>query len=130
MHIALKNILLVGAGGFAGSVLRYLIASMFKNSWAGMPLGTLVANILGCFIIGIFCHTVPIGRTLTDSMKLVLAIGFCGGLTTASSLIQQTVTLHRTGNSSHAAGYLALTMLTTFMAFYAGLYVSKLIVKG
>lgn len=110
-------------------MLRYLIASFFKPASQHVPIGTLAANILGCYIIGVFCHTMPIGRALTDGTKMFLAMGFCGGLTTASSFVQQTSTIHRTGSPAHAAGYLALTLALTFAAFYAGLFTSRLILK-
>ena len=129
MHAAIRNSLLVGTGGFFGSALRYLLGAIFHKSSPALPIGTLLANVLGCFMIGIICHTVPIGRAMSENMKMILALGFCGGLTTASSFIQQTANMHRTGNSAHAASYLALTMALSFVAFYAGLYVSKLIVK-
>jgi len=129
LHFAIKNSLLVGAGGFVGSVMRYLIASFFKLQSQHIPIGTLAANFLACYIIGIFCHTMPIGRALNDSTKLFLAMGFCGGLSTASSVVQQASTMHRTGSSLQAACYLGLTLVLTFAAFYAGLFTSKLIVK-
>ncbi len=129
MHMAIKNGLLVGAGGFAGSILRYMIAVLLQKSSLSLPFGTLIANVLGCFVIGIVCHSVPLGRMLPENMKLLIAIGFCGGLTTASSFVQQTVTLHRTGEYTQAAAYLALTLLASFVAFYAGIYASQLIVK-
>jgi CrcB protein len=130
MHPAITNSLLVGTGGFVGSILRYLIDALLRKASVTMPLGTLAANVLGCFVIGIVCHTVPAGRALSENMKLLIAVGFCGGLTTASSLISQTAALHRAGNSAHAAGYLALTLLATFLAFYGGLYASKLVIRG
>jgi CrcB protein len=130
MHHAIRNSLLVGTGGFFGSALRYLLAAVLHKSSPALPIGTLAANVLGCFIIGIICHTVPMGRALNENMRMILALGFCGGLTTASSFIQQTANMHRTGNSAHAASYLALTIALSFVAFYAGLYVSKLIVKN
>ena len=50
----LKEILIVGFGGFVGSVMRYLISLALKTVGSGFPFGTLVANVLGCFFIGLF----------------------------------------------------------------------------
>lgn len=82
----LKNILIIGAGGFIGSVLRYLtqVASgkLFSLSF---PVGTFIVNILGCFIIGVVYALSEKGNLLNAEMRLFLAVGFCGGFTTFST---------------------------------------------
>ncbi|HPB05594.1 MAG TPA: fluoride efflux transporter CrcB [Prolixibacteraceae bacterium] len=82
----LKNILIIGAGGFIGSVLRYLtqVASgkLFSLSF---PAGTFIVNILGCFIIGVVYALFEKGNLLNAEMRLFLAVGFCGGFTTFST---------------------------------------------
>lgn len=82
----LKNILIIGAGGFIGSVLRYLtqVASgkLFSLSF---PAGTFIVNILGCFIIGVVYALSEKGNLLNAEMRLFLAVGFCGGFTTFST---------------------------------------------
>ena len=81
--------LLVGLGGAAGSVLRYAFALLLQRWAVTIPYGTLVANLLGCFVIGLITETAARGGLIRPSARLLLATGFCGGLTTMSSFIYE-----------------------------------------
>ncbi|HNZ71533.1 MAG TPA: fluoride efflux transporter CrcB [Prolixibacteraceae bacterium] len=82
----LKNILIIGAGGFIGSVLRYLTqVASGKILSLSFPVGTFIVNILGCFIIGVVYALSEKNNFLTTEMRLFLAVGFCGGFTTFST---------------------------------------------
>jgi len=82
----LKNILIIGAGGFIGSVLRYLTqVASGKILSLSFPVGTFIVNILGCFIIGVVYALSEKGNLLNAEMRLFLAVGFCGGFTTFST---------------------------------------------
>jgi len=75
-------IVLVGAGGFLGSVLRYLVALAFAPAAAGFPFATLTVNIAGSFLIG-FLSELAVSTTLVSpEARLFLVTGFCGGFTT------------------------------------------------
>ncbi len=79
---------LVGMGGFVGSVLRYAIGLMqLDSSTLRLGMGTLISNILGCFLFGmIYSLSLKTGAISEDGKKFLL-IGLCGGLTTFSSFI-------------------------------------------
>jgi fluoride exporter len=81
-----RTLLIVGAGGFIGSIMRYLgqlaAGKLFSPSF---PIGTFLINIIGCFIIGIVYAMSEKGNLLTAEMRLFLAVGFCGGFTTFST---------------------------------------------
>ena len=82
----LRTILIVGAGGFIGSVMRYLVqVFMEKGLNSTFPWGTFVANIAGSFIIGIVFALAQKGDLLSAEWRLFLAVGICGGFTTFSS---------------------------------------------
>lgn len=82
----LRTILLVGTGGFIGSVMRYLIQHyMEKTLSSTFPWGTLIANIAGSFLIGIIFALAEKGNLLNAEWRMFLAVGFCGGFTTFSS---------------------------------------------
>ena len=82
----LRTILLVGSGGFIGSVLRYLVQHyMEKSLTSTFPWGTLIANIAGSFLIGIIFALAEKGNLLNAEWRIFLAVGFCGGFTTFSS---------------------------------------------
>src|SRR5258705_6080770 len=84
----IKNFLIVGLGGGAGSMLRYAVQKIFQvQSTVAFPMGTLLVNIAGCFLIGILWSLVSRSLTWNEEMKLLLMTGFCGGLQTNLSFL-------------------------------------------
>ena len=81
----LKALLLVFIGGGLGSSLRYLITLLTRPYSSQFPFGTLMANTIGCFLIGLLVSYLNRLGVLKESLSLFLVIGFCGGLTTFSS---------------------------------------------
>lgn len=82
----LRTILLVGTGGFIGSVMRYLVQLFVEKGMSTtFPWGTFVANMAGSFIIGIIFALAQKGNLLSAEWRMFLAVGFCGGFTTFSS---------------------------------------------
>lgn len=82
----LRTILLVGSGGFIGSVLRYLIQYyMEKSLTSTFPWGTLIANITGSFVIGMVFALAEKGNLMSAEWRIFLAVGICGGFTTFSA---------------------------------------------
>ncbi len=100
----LAQILLVGAGGFIGSVSRFLLSECVQrySKVVPVPLGILVVNVLGCLCIGLFAGAVVSRRDVSDSLQLFVAIGLLGGFTTFSSFGLQTLLLFRAGNVTAA----------------------------
>ncbi len=81
-----KTILIVGTGGFLGSVARYLTQIYTEKLFhTTFPLGTFIANILGCFIIGLAFAFAEKGNIMSPEWRIFLTVGFCGGFTTFSS---------------------------------------------
>lgn len=80
---------LVGLGGAAGSLLRYGFALMLQRWAVTMPYGTLAANLVGCFVIGLVTETAARGGLISPHARLLLGTGFCGGLTTMSSFVYE-----------------------------------------
>lgn len=79
----IKNILLVGLGGAAGSMLRYAFSVWFKH--VPFPLATFLVNIVGCFVIGaVFAYALR-SEQFANNWRLFLAAGICGGFTTFSA---------------------------------------------
>jgi CrcB protein len=121
-----KLILLVGAGGFVGSVARFLsqqaIARIYPSSF---PWGTMLVNIAGCFIIGLVYGLGEKGNILSPEMRLLLATGFCGGFTTFSSFAYDNVGLLRDGELLYAFLYIAVSVLIGLLAAYLGVLIVK-----
>lgn len=81
----IKSILLVFIGGGLGSSIRYAIGLFFKSTSQTYPAPTLIANLVGCFLIGVFVSLLYRLDIIKDQTYLFLVVGFCGGLTTFSS---------------------------------------------
>lgn len=122
----IKNILIVALGGATGSVCRYLLSMAVKNASndTAFPIGTFVVNILGCFAIGMLSQ-MSVAASISDTTKLLLVTGFCGGFTTFSSYILETVSLSRSGDLSIAMLYIAASIVSGLLAVMAGIYMMK-----
>jgi len=82
----LKSLLLVGLGGFTGSCLRYIISLYLNNNkTVALPYGTLLANLLGSFLLGYFMALLLKNGQPNGIWGLLLITGFCGGFTTFST---------------------------------------------
>ena len=94
----MKSLLLVGLGGFIGSIARYYTQILFNKILPGnIPYGTLTANVVGCFIIGIIFASGLKQGILSAEWKLFIAVGFCGGFTTFSSFSLENFLLLQSG---------------------------------
>ena len=121
--------LLVGLGGFAGSVARYGLSVTSQRYSIEWPIGTLAANVLGCLAIGILSGLFARGETVSPEIRLALATGFCGGFTTMSSMIYETAEMIRASEYLHATLYTAGTFLFSMTAFAAGVMAVRILVK-
>jgi len=118
----------VALGGAIGSVGRYwlgdIIASRFGAAAAAFPLGTLVINVTGSFLIGIFAAlTIPEGRMDSQARTLVMQLlmtGVCGGYTTISSFSWQTLKLVQERQWLYAGGNVALSVILCMIAVWLG----------
>ena len=91
----MHKIILVGAGGFIGAALRYLISGYVQNltQSVAFPHGTLAVNITGCFMIGIISHLIESQAGMTAEMRLLLMVGLLGSFTTYSTFSYETMNL-------------------------------------
>src|SRR3712207_1423106 len=91
--------LLVMLGGGAGAVARYAAASAIQARAGGrFPLGTVIVNITGCFLIGVLMTLLTDRYNLDPNLRLLLVVGFLGGYTTFSSFEWETLTAVRGGD--------------------------------
>ncbi|HUP11594.1 MAG TPA: fluoride efflux transporter CrcB [Niastella sp.] len=86
----MPQLLLVAAGGAAGSVLRFLCQRAFNNF--KFPYGTFAVNIIGCLLIGML-WALLLKNNLSNAGRLLLMTGFCGGFTTFSAFTQESIQL-------------------------------------
>lgn len=93
------KILIVGLGGFVGSVFRYLLGNWISRLLNNpeFPYGTFAVNILGCLIIGFLGGIVNLKQGFTPEIRLFLFVGILGGFTTFSSFGYETFLLLNNG---------------------------------
>lgn len=122
-------VLLVGSGGFLGSLARYgLSLTAQRLPWA-WPAGTMAANLLGCLLIGMVAGVSWRGGTIAPEARLFFATGFCGGFTTMSSMVFETAEMMRSGEQLHATAYLAGSLLLSTLAFALGVLAVRVMIK-
>lgn len=105
------NIFAVGAGGFVGSVCRYLLSLIPVSEMSVFPVKTFMINITGCILIGILAVTASKGVEMSPQMMLFLKVGLCGGFTTFSTFALETADLMKAGHMGTAFVYVALSVL-------------------
>jgi CrcB protein len=121
----MKQLLLVFLGGGFGSMLRYIISKFLNTTENGMPYGTFAANILGSLLIGIVLGLAAKNATLTQNQTLLLATGFCGGLTTFSTFAYENHVFLKSGDFISFAIYTFASFIIGFLAVFAGMYLVK-----
>lgn len=119
--------LLIGIGGFLGSIARYLTASYFtKIIPSAFPYGTFAVNILGCLAIGIVYGLSERCSWFTPEWRLFLATGLCGGYTTFSSFTYENVELLQNGNYFTFASYSIASFVLCLVSSFIGLILTKI----
>lgn len=114
--------LLVLVGGSLGAASRYGLGLLTARLWGtGFPWGTLVANLSGCFIIGLLFALADRTRLLSPDVRLLLITGYLGALTTFSSFSLETVTAGRAGLVMQSLANILINNLGGLFLTYLGL---------
>lgn len=119
----LYNTLWIGCGGAIGTMLRFWISGVVAQAVGErFPVGTLVINVTGSFVIGLFASvTAPQGRLMVPSLgRQFFMIGICGGYTTFSSFSLQTLNLAREGQWAYATLNVVLSVLLCLAGVWLG----------
>lgn len=109
--------LVVGAGGFVGAVLRYLVGLLDMNPESDFPIKTFIINIAGAFLIGVVAALASRGA-LNPRTVLFLKVGICGGFTTFSSFALENHDLMMGGSSGVAVTYMGVSLVLGILAVY------------
>jgi fluoride exporter len=113
------SIAAICAGASLGAVLRWLLAAKFNPLFPALPLGTLAANLLGGYLVGVAVAVFSTMPQLSPQVRLLVVTGFLGGLTTFSTYSAEVVTQLQQGHAAwalatafaHLLGSFALTAL-------------------
>ena len=120
----MMSILAVGAGGFLGSVFRYLISLIPVSEAAVFPIKTFIINIIGCLAIGAIAVAVSKNVEMSPQMLLFLKVGLCGGFTTFSTFALETADLMKAGHMGAAFLYVVLSVLVGVAVIFAVEYMA------
>ncbi|HUM45912.1 MAG TPA: fluoride efflux transporter CrcB [Chitinophagales bacterium] len=121
-----KIVLIIGLGGFIGTVARYLSQQLvYKYYPVTFPYGTLAVNLLGCFLIGIFYALSERGNVLTPEWRMFLTTGFCGGFTTFSAFTLESVQLITHRDYLYFLIYAVASVVLGITATFAGTWMIK-----
>lgn len=120
------KLLIVAIGSGTGGALRFWISSVVQKFLpAYFPFGTLTVNLLGSLILGILIFAFDDKELLSSSMKLLLAVGFCGGFTTFSTFSFETFNLIKDTEFLLAGLNVLLNVILTLAGIYIGYLITR-----
>ena len=121
-----RTILYVGIGGFAGSILRYLVSILFARFIAiPFPFATLTVNLIGCFAIGLVLGWTERGGMPDNEMRLLIVVGVLGGFTTFSAFSYETIRLLQEGVFVMAGTNILLNVVLGLAATYLAMTITR-----
>lgn len=121
----MKQLFLIGLGGFLGSISRYGVATWTKGWTENFPAGTFIVNLLGSFLIGLI-----LGLSIkpNGSVHWFFVVGFCGGFTTFSTFAMENVNLIKSGLWSPAMIYSVLSLVLGIILCLVGTWLGDKLV--
>ena len=126
--MTISNFFLVFVGGGLGAAVRFLVTTAAAR-WAAFPLGTLAVNAVGSFLMGLVMGAVLLltekYELIAEPLRLLLAVGFLGGLTTFSSFSFETLLLLKGGSCLLAFCNVAFQLLAGLLLAALGMVLAK-----
>lgn len=114
-------LLAIGAGAMLGAWLRWALGYWFNPRLPALPLGTLAANLIGGYLVGVVLGWLALHPAINPFWRLLLVTGFLGSLTTFSTFSAESVALLQGGQYgaalAHGAAHLAGSLLATVLGF-------------
>jgi len=116
-----KSVLAICIGASAGALLRWWLGAQLNALFPAVPPGTLAANLIGGYIIGLAIAFFAVSPAIAPEWRLLIVTGFCGGLTTFSTFSAEIVTLLQQGSLLWAFGAVALHLTGSVLMTFAGI---------
>jgi fluoride exporter len=121
-----RAIAIVAAGSAAGGALRYALVSLTATRVTStLPLGVLLVNVLGSFIFGIAVRYGVQTSAMSDSMRLLITTGLCGGFTTFSAFAMDIVEGLESGRQTMVTTYVMASLVLSVLAMLAGMSLGR-----
>ncbi len=117
----MREIILVGIGGFIGAILRYVLSSLIQNDNSTFPTGTLIVNFVGTLLLGLVVYSAEHFEFISMDMRLFLSIGVLGAFTTMSTFGLETFRMFESENYL----MLFLYIVGTVTLVFAGMFIAK-----
>ncbi|MEM7357710.1 MAG: fluoride efflux transporter CrcB [Pseudomonadota bacterium] len=116
---------IVLAGGI-GALLRYALGRLAVNlQWTALPFGTLVANLVGCFLIGYLSWVLVHRFQASETLQIVVITGFLGGFTTFSAFSLEAISMFESGANLRAVTYIVLQVVLCIVMCLLGLLLAR-----
>lgn len=116
----------VAAGSALGGAARLLLgAAIQQRAGAGFPLGTLVINITGSFLLGFLLRYALATPAVSVEMRAFLTTGLCGGYTTFSTFSYESMALIEDGQYQRALLYIVLSVVLSLVGTYLGIIAAR-----
>ncbi len=125
MHTVMYSYLFVAVGGAIGAMARFGLNQMLQRDLE-FPWGTLIANLLGCLVMGFIAQLIARSAwfndagIIPDQYRLLFAVGFCGSFTTLSSLVMEVNTMLQKNEIFYSFSYFVGTLIGGFACLYIG----------
>lgn len=127
--MTLTGALAVGGGAAAGAWLRWWLGIVLNPVFPTLPLGTLAANLIGGYLIGLALATFSHFEALPPEVRLLVTTGFLGGLTTYSTFSAEAVTLMARHQAAWAAAHICAHLAGSILMTFAGIGSMRLVLR-
>tara|TARA_B100001123_G_scaffold355071_1_gene407912 strand:+ start:156 stop:527 length:372 start_codon:yes stop_codon:yes gene_type:complete len=119
------KVVFIAAGGSIGAILRFLISNYCKYYFPNLPVGTLIVNVIGSFLIGLFVSYLD-NKNISDLIiKYFLIIGLLGSFTTFSTFAIEVLELFKQNNAFFSLIYIMFSIILSVFAAYLGITLLK-----
>jgi CrcB protein len=117
-------VLLVAIGGMVGALARYGLSGFVQGNRVGFPIGTLVVNLLGCFIMGLLARWLEVGIARPE-LRYLLGLGFLGAFTTFSTFSFEAIRLFMDHNATTGMLYIVSSLFGCLATVTAGYVIAR-----
>lgn len=126
--MTIRNILLVAFGGALGSTFRFLVSKLLQSRVnTDFPVGTMAVNLIGCLLIGLFYGLSERTGLISAEWRLFLIVGICGGFTTFSTFMNDSLQLLSADRILFVALYTAGSVFIGLLSVFVGMQLTRLL---